>query len=386
MTLKVCQICAVDFTLKNFLVPLVNGMEDEGWRVRSVCSSGPHVSSLRLAGMQITCIPIARSLNPVLAFRSVLLLFVHFRRSRYDVVHVHTPVASFVGRIAARLAGVPLVVYTAHGFYFHDNMNFMLRYLIVTLEKIAGIFTDLLFCQSLEDANSAVGLSLLSGDKIHAIGNGVDVSVFNPNLYPRKVTLRENYSLPVDSFVVTFIGRHVLEKGIDEFLSAVSKLSAVYPQLVVLMVGDRLESDHSRSVMPQIRSAKAIMGDRLLSLGLRDDIPELLKCSDLFCLPSWREGMPRTIIEAMMMQLPVLATDIRGSREEVLHGHTGHLVPVRCPDSLYSSIEYFLNNPSSALSMGLNGRERALRLYDESIVVQKQLNLIASSAREKGII
>ena len=336
--------------------------------------------------MQITCIPIARSLNPILAFRSFMLLFRHFRRYRYDVVHVHTPVASFIGRIAARFAGVPLIVYTAHGFYFHDDMHFLLRQFVVLLEKISGFFTDLLLCQSLEDAESAFRLSILSGDKIYAIGNGVDTSKFDPNLYPDKNVLRKRNNLPVDSFVVTFIGRHVLEKGIQEFLIAVTQLSAVYPHLVVLMVGDRLDSDHSRGVIPQINKARSIMGERFLSLGLRDDIPEILKCSDLFCLPSWREGMPRTIIEAMMMKLPVLATNIRGSREEVLHGQTGHIVPVRCPTSLYRSIEFFLNNPSIARSMGLNGRDRALRLYDESLVIQKQLKLIASSACKKGII
>ena len=249
MTLKVCQVCAVDFTLKNFLVPLINGMKDEGWLVHSICSSGPNVSDLRQSGLQITCIPIARSLNPILAFRSFILLFRHFRRHRYDVVHVHTPVASFVGRIAARFAGVPLIIYTAHGFYFHDNMHFLFRQFIVSLEKISGFFTDLLFCQSLEDADSASRLSILSREKIHAIGNGVDTSVFDPNLYSDKHLLRKQYNLPVDSFIVTFIGRHVLEKGIEEFLIAVTKLSAIYPHLVVLMVGDRLDSDHSQGVM-----------------------------------------------------------------------------------------------------------------------------------------
>ena len=148
MSLKVCQVCAVDFTLKNFLVPLINGIQDKGWVVRSICSSGPHVSDLRQSGMQITCIPIARSLNPILAFRSFILLFRHFRRHRYDVVHVHTPVASIVGRIAARFAGVPLIIYTAHGFYFHDNMHFLFRHFIVSLEKISGFFRLIVLSKS----------------------------------------------------------------------------------------------------------------------------------------------------------------------------------------------------------------------------------------------
>jgi glycosyltransferase involved in cell wall biosynthesis len=107
---------------------------------------------------------------------------------------------------------------------------------------------------------------------------------------------------------------------------------------------------------------------------------------DLFCLPSWREGMPRTIIEAMMMGRPVLATDIRGSREEVVPEETGLLVPTRAPEALAAAMERFVADPAWACRLGQAGRERALQLYDEKKVVALQLERITLAARQRGLL
>jgi glycosyltransferase involved in cell wall biosynthesis len=107
---------------------------------------------------------------------------------------------------------------------------------------------------------------------------------------------------------------------------------------------------------------------------------------DLFCLPSWREGMPRTIIEAMMMGKPVLATDIRGAREEVVTEQTGLLVPTRSPQALAAAMERFIGDREWAGRLGNAGRQRALLLYDEKEVVARQLERIALAARQRGLL
>ena len=123
MGLKVCQLCAVDFTLKHFLLPLVDGMRDAGWEVTAVCSDGPAIAGLRERGYDIETVRIERSFNLFRHIGSTRVLIRVFRARRFDVVHVHTPVAALIGRVAARIAGVPTVVYTAHGFYFHDEIG-----------------------------------------------------------------------------------------------------------------------------------------------------------------------------------------------------------------------------------------------------------------------
>jgi glycosyltransferase involved in cell wall biosynthesis len=375
--LKICQLCAVDFTLKKFLLPLIDGMREAGWQVTAVCSDGQEISGLRTQGYCIECIPVPRSMNPWPVLRSFILLVRFFRQQKFDVLHVHTPVAAFIGRIAGKLAGIPLVIYTAHGFYFHDEMPRWKRSFFVMLERIAAHFTDLLFCQSSEDALDAVNERIYTSDRVVLIGNGVNMARFNPVKVSDSNTIRSALGIPREAFVVGLIGRQVREKGVREFLHAMISLGERYSCLWVLLIGERLTSDHAQGVEGEFAAARNALGKRLVALGSRDDIPELLAAMDLFCLPSWREGMPRTIIEAMMMAKPVVATDIRGAREEIVPEETGLLVPVRSPALLADAVEKFLLDPLWGERLGESGRRRAMRLYDEDLVVSLQIKIIA---------
>lgn len=383
--MKVCQLCAVDFTLKNFLLPLIDGMRAEGWSVTAACSAGPFVAGMRQRGYAIDTIPIARSMNPLAAIRSTLGLIGYFRRERFDAVHVHTPVAALLGRVAARVAGVPLVIYTAHGFYFHDEMPSAKRYFFVTLERLAGKLTDLLFSQSAEDAADAVKEGIAAAERVLAIGNGVDVARFNPATVDR-MAVRRSLGIPADAFVIGMIGRQVREKGVAEFLDAARLVVEDYPETRFLLVGERLESDHAQGIEAEFAAAKSALGERLVAPGLRGDIPECLAAMDLFCLPSWREGMPRTIIEAMMMGKPVVATDIRGAREEVVSEQTGILVPTRSPEQLAAAMRRFISDVGLGRRFGAAGRERALLMYDENKVVALQIRRIRQAAIQRGLL
>ena len=384
--MKVCQLCAVDFTLRNFLLSLVDGMRQVGWEITAVCSDGPYVAGLRTRGYKIETVSIARSMNPLAAARSMLALVRLFRRERFDVLHVHTPVAALIGRIAARMAGIPLVVYTAHGFYFHDQMPRWKRRLFVALERFGGKFTDLLFSQSAEDAEEAVVEGIAPRERVLAIGNGVDVSRFDPVKVSAGGTVRATLGIPADVFVVGMIGRQVREKGLAEFLQAAVNLGHRFPRVWFLLIGERLASDHAGGVEAEFAAARTQLGERLVAPGLRSDIPQMLAAMDLFCLPSWREGMPRTIIEAMMMGKPVVATAIRGAREEVVPEETGVLVPTRAPEQLAEAIARFVRDPAWGERLGQAGRERALMLYDEKKVIALQLERITQAARQRALL
>jgi len=315
-------------------------------------------------------------MNPWAAFLSLLALVRLFRRERFDVLHVHTPVAALIGRLAGWITNIDLVVYTAHGFYFHDDMSAWKYRLFVALERMAGRWTNLLFTQSSEDAHTAVAERIMSKDRVLAIGNGVDIDRFSPDKVQTGRAVRELLGIPSNAFVIGFIGRQVREKGIIELLEAAELLSRTHLQLWVLLVGERLSSDYAVGVEKEYEKAKGALGERLVALGLRNDTPELLAAMDLFCLPSWREGMPRTIIEAMMMAKPVVATNIRGSREEVVHEVTGLLVPARSRDALAEAIQRFVDRPAWGIELGVAGRVRALSLYDEKKIVSMQLDRV----------
>lgn len=385
MALKVCQLCAVDFTLRHFLLPLIDGMRGAGWNVTAVCSDGPAIPGLRSRGYRIVTMPIARSLNPFAHSRSLLKLVRLFRRERFDVVHAHTPVAALLGRVAARIAGVPVVVYTAHGFYFHDEMPSPKRRAFVLLERIGGWFTDLLFTQSAEDAQAAVTERIAPRERVFAIGNGVDPARFDPAAAGDRLSLRGQLGVPEGAYLIGMIGRQVREKGVVDFLEAAIVTARKNPRVWFVLVGERLASDHAGGVTAEIERAKTVLGERLILTGLRQDIPELLAAMDLFCLPSHREGMPRTIIEAMMMGKPVVATNIRGSREEVVHEETGLLVPVRDVQALGQAMTRCAADPVWAQRLGIAGRKRALMSYDERRVVAVQLEKIREFSKLCGL-
>ena len=377
-SLRVCQLCAVDFTLNHFLLRLVDGMQSAGWQVTSVCSDGMFVPRLRSRGYRLLPIPISRGLNPFKHAVSTFRLVQLFRRERFDIVHVHTPIAALIGRVAARLAGVPMVVYTAHGFYFHDQMRALPKALFALLEQLGGRLTDLLFTQSAEDAETAVTRRFLPADRVIAIGNGVDPQRFRAGDPALRSRARAALGIPADATVIGMVGRMVAEKGYPEYLRAALRISSDRADIYFVAIGDRLPSDHAGSIDGVLEDARIRLGDRLILAGLRDDVPDLLAALDVFTLPSHREGMPRTIIEAMMMALPVVATNIRGSREEVIPGETGLLVPVKDEVALADALMQLIDEPRMRQRMGAAGRARALAHYDEAVVVARQIAEIRS--------
>jgi glycosyltransferase involved in cell wall biosynthesis len=303
----------------------------------------------------------------------VLRLVALFRREKFDVLHVHTPAAALVGRIAGRLARVPMIVYTAHGFYFHEQMRTLPRALFTFLEWLGGRCTDLLFTQSQEDAHTAVERGFLPAARVLAIGNGVDVRRFDPEAARPRAALRAELGIPDHAVVIGMIGRMVAEKGYGEFFAAAAAVARQRPEAYFLVIGERLASERDAGVTAQLERARAALGPRLVLAGVRADMPDLYAAMDVFTLPSYREGMPRTIIEAMHMARPVVATDIRGAREEVVPEVTGLLVPTRDAQALEAAFLRLIDDARLRARMGATGRDRALELYDEAKVVARQI-------------
>lgn len=370
--MKICQLCTVDFTLYHFLLPLMKEMREAGHDVVGICADGTLLEPVREAGFRVETSPLTRSFNPVRAFGSVVGLYKLLRRERFDLVHVHTPAAAFVGRVAARLAGVPRVVYTAHGFYFHEHMPWPKRWLVIAMEWLAGRFTHTLFTQSEEDAASARRLGLCRTGDVLAIGNGSDPARFHPgNGDDARRQLRARLGVNDARPVIIMIGRLVAEKGYPELVAAMRTLDAD-----LWIIGERLPSDHARAIDDTLKAIEQDpeLGRKIQLLGYRTDVPDLLRAGDIFVLPSHREGMPRSIIEAMLSGLPVVATKIRGSRELVEDGETGILIPVGSAQDLSAALQKLITDREIRVRMGTAGLERARSRYDEAKIIRRQLD------------
>lgn len=369
--MKICQLCTVDFTLYHFLRPLMRALRDEGHEVVAVCADGGLVAAIREEGFRVEVAPLVRSTNSVANIRAGRTLHALFRDERFDLVHVHTPVAAFVGRFAAAAARVPRIVYTAHGFYFHENMPPLRRRAHIGLEWLAGRFTHTLFTQAEEDAQLARRLNLCRTGDIRAIGNGSDPAVYHPDRSgDLRARVRAAMGTPADRVVIAMTGRLVAEKGYRELVAAMRDVPAE-----LWAIGGRLESEHASGIADVIEAVEAddALRERVRFLGYRDDVPDLLRAADIFTLPSHREGMPRSIIEAMLTGLPVVATDIRGAREEVVDGETGFLVPLGDVGALARALAGLVDDESRRRMLGDAGLARGREFYDERLVVARQI-------------
>ena len=379
--MKICQVCAVDFTFYHFLLPLARAMTEAGHEVVGAFADGPFAGRVRAAGVRVETVPFTRDLNLRNHARAYRRLAALFRAERFDMVHVHTPIASLLGRLAGWRAGVPRIVYTAHGFYFDERTPWHKRAVFVALEWLGGRVTDVLFTQSQEDARTARRLGLCRGGVIEAIGNGVDRARFAParDGGAGRRAIRRSLDTADDAVVVMAIGRLVAEKGYPELFAAMRRVDAV-----LWVAGERLPSDHARAIGREIDAALAdpALGPRVRVLGHRDDVPELLRAADVFTLPSHREGMPRSIIEAMMTGLPVVATDVRGAREEVVDGETGALVPLGDTAALARALGRLVADPALRARWGAAGRAVALERFDEDAVIARQLARLGLAAAD----
>lgn len=386
--LTVVQMCAVDFTARQFLKPLSRRLMEEGFDVYISCAKGPYFAEMENEGFLLIDNPISRNANIVSHWKSYRKTVKLFKEMKVDVLHVHTPIAALIGRLAAKTARVPTVIYTAHGFYFHDNTLPIRKKLLVLLEKIGAKCGDFIMCVSSEDAQSAVDYRIADKEQIAYVGNGVNIKHYDPKRFSinDRIQLRETYGIPEDAPVFGIMGRLVKEKGFFEFFEAAAIVKSSFPEAKFLVVGDLLPSDYdgSKNEM-KARIEELKLKDSIIFAGMVDDPAPSLACMDVFCLPSYREGMPISLMEAMSMGIPCIATDIRGCREEVVDGVTGFLVPVGDPKQLADKMAWMLNNQDAAARMGGMGRRRVLDNFDINSVVQRQLDIYNKLLSDKSL-
>lgn len=376
--MKIIEICAIDATMKSLLRELNIGIKTEGYDLICVCSKGKNTKKLRNNGFNVVNLNINRTINPLFNIISLYNLYKLLKREKPDIVHVHTPVAAVLGRIAAKKAKVPIIIYTAHGFYFHKDMSRFKYNIILKIEKyLAKHYTDFIFTQSEEDRKTALENNFIDKSKILTIGNGADVwGKFNPiNIEKDKINeLYKEFNLKENDKVITFIGRLVKEKGVIDLVEAFNNINfSGGGKVKLLVVGDVAQNERDKDTKRKLEQYKD--NSNVIFTGYRDDINSILYLTDVFCLPSYREGMPRSITEAMAMECAIIATDIRGSREEVVDGKTGFLIPISSINILADRIKKLIEDDKLLQEMKIAGRKRAEKLFDEKEIVKEQIGI-----------
>jgi glycosyltransferase involved in cell wall biosynthesis/ribosomal protein S18 acetylase RimI-like enzyme len=367
--LRVAHLTTVDISMHLLLLPQLLALRDAGFDVTAVSAPGPWVAGIEEQGIRhLPWRNATRAWDPRADARALAELVRHFRRERFDLVHTHNPKPGVLGRIAARVARVPHVANTVHGLYATPADPARRRLPVLAAERLAARLSDLELYQSEEDLDWVRRIGLAPPSRSLLLGNGVDLEHFDPERVPseRRGPLRRELGLPEGALVVATVGRLVVEKGFRELFAAAAEIRGRRDDVRFLAIGesDRQKADAIDDA--EIERARK----HVIFTGWRRDVRDLLAIADVFVLPSWREGMPRSAIEAAAMGKPLVLTDIRGCREVGRHGTEAVLVPPRDPAALAEAISVQLDEPDLRERLGAAARRRALERFDERPVVE----------------
>lgn len=368
-SVKILEVTNVDFALQHFLLPLMQALRSAGHEVHGVCADGPGVQAVRDEGFTVHTVPMPRSLSLKAQWRAVRELWRLFKREKPDMVHAHMPISGVLARIVAWCCGVRLIAYTGHGFLYRQPGPFWRVCLGIMVEWCAGRVTGRYMTVSRSDAQAARRL------RFHpvplAIGNGRSPEVYRPD-HQKRQDVRRLLSVPEERCVVLMVARLVRHKGVPELLQAMERV----PEAELWIVGERLPSDHGEVLDGCLARAQQRLGWRLRLLGARDDVASLMQAADMLVLPSFFEGLPMVIIEAMLCGLPVVASDIPGPQEQIIDGETGFLVPPGDHRALARAITWLMQHSHKARQMGQAGQKRARVMYDERTVLARVVRLL----------
>jgi len=307
--------------------------------------------TLRAHGVAVHTVRIQRRIDPVADLRALARLARLFRRERFDVVHTQSSKAGFMGRLAARRAGVGRVVHTPHVWPFQWTRQPM-RGAFLALEKLAARWCERLVCVGREQREIGLARRVASPERLVVIENGVDVTP--PPAKSARDEIRRELGVGDDEIAVGMVARLEPQKGVGRFIDAAAALARDHPAARFFLVGD----GRLRRRTEARAAGHGLGGQRLSFLGHREDAARLYAGFDVFVLSSLYEGLPYVILEAMAAGLPVVATDVTGTREVVEDGVTGTLVPMGDASAIARGIAPYLADADLRAATGRRARER----------------------------
>ena len=337
------------------IVQLARMARDAGWEVDVLTTDPVLTDVLEQQGIGVVQLhAVWRSIRPWRDLRGLWRLYRFLRRNRYTMVHTHTSKGGFVGRVAAWMARVPVVVHTAHGFAFHEQSRPVVVRIYAFLERLAAHCCHRIFTVSEFHRRWGLALGIGNERKVIAIPNGISPLRVAPVL--GRDAVRASLGAAAGDFVILSAGRLAAGKGLEDLLQAVAALraGADVRRVKVWLPG----TGPLRAALEQMVAASGLTGVVLFP-GFREDIGDLLAASDLVVLPSLREGLSIALLEAMAAEKPIVATSIGSNGEVTREGEGALLVPPSDPAALSLAIARIVEDPAYAREPG----DAAGRIY-----------------------
>jgi glycosyltransferase involved in cell wall biosynthesis len=364
--MKVILFANTDWYLYNFRFSLAKALRDKGVEVVLVSPSGEYANRLREADFRWLEIPLSKSkVNPFADIISLIRLWNLYRKERPAVVHHYTVKCVVYGSCAAHLAGIKAIVnsVTGLGFVFTDNspIRKLLQGVVLFAYRIVLRNTRIIF-QNPTDRDLFLSMKLTTPDRVELIrGSGVDIDLFQPRAEPQ--------GMPV----VLFPGRFLKDKGIVEFVESARIINNNGVKARFILAGDLYEGNPSSI---SARELQSWTDERVVEWwGWSGQMQNIYPLANIVCLPSYREGLSRTLVEACACRRAVVTTDVPGCRDVVKHGENGYLVPPKDPGALAKAILELIRFPETRRQMAMAGRKIAERDFSTEKIIRETLDV-----------
>lgn len=358
----------------NFIVPSIEVLQDLGYEVHT-CANYSNFNDDK-SKYNVTMHHIDFERNPfnfknIKAYKQLMKLM---KEEKFDLVHCNTPIGGLLGRICARKNNVKTVIYTAHGFHFYKGAPLINSILYKNVEKFLARYTDILITMNEEDFEAAKKFKLRNKGQVYKVhGVGIDTNSFKMERFD-KLEVKKNIELSEESLILIAVGELNKNKNYETMIKAISLVSNSNVHLLICGVGK--EKENLKELVKKLK-----LESNIHFLGFRNDVQKLLATSDIFLQASYREGLPRSIMEAMSTGLPCIASNIRGNVDLIENEKGGFLNNPNSSEDFAKSISTLVNDKELRRKMGEFNKEYVKQFDTEN--VRKELYDIYSNIRSK---
>lgn len=302
---------------------------------------------------------LVRELSPWNDLKAFFRLRRFFKERSFDVVHTHSSKAGIIGRLAARSAGVPVVVHTVHGQAFHAREKAWKNSLYIFLERFAAKYCDRIYAVAQAMIDQCVDAKVAPPEKYQVVYSGMDTARFSSCC--RSNELRAKLGIPENAMVIATVARLFPLKGYEYVIPAAKKVLEKYPDTHFLFIGDGPMYDELHEVLKKDNIEKNF---HFAGLVAPDKVCDYLAQADLLWHLSLREGLPRAVVQALAVGIPAIGFALDGTPEVVINGETGFVTAPEDIDDVAEKTMLILNDPQAAARMGKNGQQKVVAQFD----------------------
>ena len=364
--MKICHVITrmiVGGAQENTLLT-IKGHIEKGHEVVLVTGFSPGregelLKNVEMPPFKIVEIPeMVREVSPCKDFKALRKLREYFKKEKFDVVHTHSSKAGIIGRIAARQAGVPVVVHTVHGQAFHAYEKPWKKLLYITAERIAAKYCDKIYAVAQAMIDQCVDAKVAPREKYMVVYSGMDTAAFaNAG---RNMELRQKLGIPENAKVIVTVARLFPMKGYEEMLPAAARLVKEFPDLHFLPVGDGPMYDE---LQKQIADLGLSGNFHFAGLVPPHEVCDYIAQADLLWHLSLHEGLPRAVVQALAVGIPAIGYKLDGTPEVVLNGKTGYVTAPQDVDAVVARSRELLNDAALRAEMGKNGKDLVIERF-----------------------